>query len=62
MLSGGLAESPKFSQSKLLEFEQYYEDKQDCDDPRYKMWVNKYHPELPLLEESPTQSRYRPAE
>ena len=62
-IPGGVAESPRFSQSELLKFEQYYEDKQDCDDPRYRMWVNKYHPELPLLEEeSPVHSRYQQAE
>ena len=58
-ISDQVAESPKFSQSELLKFEQYYDYEQDCDDPRYKLWLNKYHPELPLLQESPLQSCYQ---
>lgn len=58
----GVAESPKFSQSKSLKFEQCYDDKQDCDNPRYKMWVNKYHPKLPLFQKSPAHSSYQQAE
>ena len=61
-LSDGVAESPKFSQSELLKFEQYYDDDQDCDDSRYKLWLNKYHPDVPLLEESLSLSRYLPAD
>ena len=56
-ISVGVKESPKFSQS-----EQCYYFNQDCDDPRYKLWMSTYHPEMPLLEESPAQSHYQQAE
>ena len=55
-VSIGVAESPKLSRSELLKFEQLYSSKQDCDDPHYKIWMKTYHPELPLLEESPSES------
>ena len=55
--------SPSFTQSELLEFEQYYDDGlMCCENPRYKLWLETYQPELPLLHDSPPLSRYRPAE
>ena len=61
-ISVGVKESSKFSQSELFKFEQCYYFNQDCDDPRYKLWMSTYHPEMPLLEESPAQSCYQQAE
>ena len=60
-ISEHVATSPNFSQGELLEFELQFEARQDCENPRYKLWLQKYHPELPLLDESPLPYSYQPA-
>lgn len=54
--------SPRFTQSELLEFEQCCDNGQTCENPCYKLWLETYWPELPLLHESPPLSRHRQAE
>ena len=54
--------SPSYTPEELLEFEHCFDDRRACDNPRYRLWLETYRPEEPLLYESPLLSWYRPAE
>ena len=53
--------SSAFSEDELEDFQSFYEEGGDCENPRYQKWLKMYHPESLLLSGSPLPVSYLPA-
>ena len=53
--------SSAISEDELEDFQSFYEEGGDSENPRYQRWVKMYHPESLLLSGSPLPVLYQPA-